>query len=78
MIGVDFEIMTSISIFYYPDLNVFKDSRGRIIINLYRLVSPSRIFLFKHHKQHMEFINYEYNLIIRLYYPITKEGETDK
>jgi hypothetical protein len=69
------DIMTSISIFYYPDINVFKDCHGRIIINLYKLVSPSRIYLFKHHKEYMEFVNYEYSLIVKLYYPITKEGE---
>jgi hypothetical protein len=64
------KIMTSISIFYYPEENIFKDSDGRAIVNMYKLVSPNRVFLFKHQKQSVEFVNYEYGLVVKLLYPI--------
>lgn len=63
------DIMTSVSIFYYPDWNVFKDCEGRIIINIYKLVPPWRIFLFKEHKKNDEFVNTQYGLIVKLLYP---------
>lgn len=71
------DIMTSISIFYYPYQNIFKDCNGKIIINLHKLVSPNRVFLFKKNKKNEEFVNHEYGINIRLYYPknvLTDEG----
>lgn len=63
------EVMTHVSAFYYPYQNVFKDSGGHVIMNMYKLVSPNRILLFKQEKKTIEFINYEYNVIVKLLYP---------
>ena len=66
------ELMGSVSVFYYPKENIFKDSTLRPILNIYKLISPNRIFLFKSKKENMEFVNYEYGIRVKLYYPIIK------
>jgi hypothetical protein len=62
--------MTSISIFYYPEENVFKDSKDRVIFEMLKLVTPNEIFLFKHKKETTEIINRKYGIIVKLLYPI--------
>jgi hypothetical protein len=64
-----------IDVFYYPDDNIFKTKDGKAIINLYPLVSPNQIFLFKHKQETTEIVNYEHGIRIRLLYPTNKKGE---
>lgn len=59
-----------INCFYYPDENVFKTNDGYRILNIYPLVSPNMIFLFKHHKRSMTFFNYKYGINTHLLYPV--------
>lgn len=67
---IDSKIMTSITVFYYPEENLFKDSGGNIVFGMYKLIPPNMIFLFKHNKKSIDFINYKYGIIIKLLYPI--------
>lgn len=59
-----------ITCLYYPDENVFKTTDGQRILNIYPLVSPNMVFLFKHHKKSMTFTNYKYLVNIHLLYPL--------
>ncbi len=63
----------SISIFYYPEENRFKTADGKVILNLYPLADPNRIYLFKHRKKSMTFMNYKYHIEVKLLYPINSE-----
>lgn len=46
-------LLTPISIFYYPEQNLFKDCDGRTILCLCRLIPIWRIHLFKEYKKKM-------------------------
>jgi hypothetical protein len=61
--------MTSITIFYYPEENLFKDSKDRVLINMYKIIPPWKVYLFKYHKKNDEYINYEYGIIVKILYP---------
>lgn len=59
-----------VSLFYYPDENRFRTCDGKTIFNLYPLVSPNMVFLFKQEKTTMTFFNPKYRIEVELLYPI--------
>lgn len=71
---VDTMLISKVSIFYYPELNLFKTVDDKTILCLEPLVSPDRVFLFKHGKKTMEFISEKYGVVVRMLYPLGKES----
>lgn len=67
-------LMQKITILYYPEENIFKTADGQIVLNIYPLVSPSQILLFKHRRKTIEILNSKYGLIVRMLYPLSNEG----
>jgi hypothetical protein len=63
-------LMPKIVILYYPEENVFKSPQGKVYTNLQPLITPSQIFLFKHNKKSVEFINREFGINVKILYPM--------
>lgn len=63
-------LMPKIFIYYYPEENVFRTNDGRIITNLYPLVTANQIFLFKRMKKSVEFVAPAVGVVVRLLYPV--------
>ncbi len=66
----DVAILRSIRCFYYPEERLFRTENGNAILNLYPLVPPSMIFLFRHHKRTMTYTNYKHRIKVTLLYPL--------
>ena len=58
-----------INCYYYPELGHFKDEAGRDIVNIYPLVDPLIVALFRTQKHTMTFFNPQYRLTVTLFYP---------
>lgn len=63
-------LMPKIIICYYPKENLFKSPNGQIYINLQPMVTPNQIFLFKHYKKSIEFVNRNCGIIVKMLWPI--------
>lgn len=68
-------LMPKIVIFYYPEENLFR-CKGKICVNLQPLVTPNQIFLFKHDKKSIEFVNREFGVVVRMLYPVVQKKNT--
>lgn len=42
-----------ILLFYDEERNVMIDFNGRVVFNIFEIISPNVLFLFKKHKEHM-------------------------
>lgn len=42
-------------LFYYRDANVFTDCDGHIIYDIFRIISPNDLYMFRHHKKYNTF-----------------------
>jgi hypothetical protein len=60
-----------INLFYDPERNAIFDDCGFMVFDIYKLITPNRLFLFKKQKQHMSTWDEHGDLIV-LYYG---EGE---
>jgi hypothetical protein len=40
VVSIGDKIMASVSIFYYPEEHLFKDSHNHILLNIYKVVPP--------------------------------------
>lgn len=69
----DVAILRVVRCFYYPDERLFRTEDGNVILNLYPLVPPSMVFLFRHHKRTMSYTNPKHHIKTILLYP-TKEA----
>lgn len=69
----DLAIIRTMRCFYYPEERVFKTEDGQVILNMYPLVPPSMIFLFRHNKRTMTYMNYKYHIQTILLYPVKEE-----
>lgn len=56
-------------LYYYEDENLIRDEDGNIIYDIYRLVSPQDIYMFKTSKQGYVVFNTKLNTIFELIYP---------
>lgn len=69
----DLAILRTIRCFYYPEERLFRTENGEVILNLYPLVPPSMIFMFRRNKRTVSYMNHEYHIKTILLYP-TKEA----
>jgi len=69
----DIAILRSIRCFYYPEERLFRTENGEVILNLYPLVPPSMIFMFRRNKRTVSYMNHKYHIKTILLYP-TKEA----
>jgi hypothetical protein len=58
----------AIGLFYDIENNCFVDEDGFIVYNIYSLVRPSDIFLFRRNKEYMLVVGV-YGDLVELYYP---------
>lgn len=69
----DLAILRTIRCFYYPEKRLFRTENGEVILNLYPLVPPSMIFMFRRNKRTVSYMNHKYHIKTILLYP-TKEA----
>lgn len=69
----DLAILRTIRCFYYPEERLFRTENGAVILNLYPLVPPSMIFMFRRNKRTVSYMNHKYHIKTILLYP-TKEA----
>lgn len=69
----DLAILRTIRCFYYPEERLFRTENGTVILNLYPLVPPSMIFMFRRNKRTVSYMNHKYHIKTILLYP-TKEA----
>lgn len=69
----DLAILRTIRCFYYPEERLFRTENGEVILNLYPLVPPSMIFMFRRNKLTVSYMNHKYHIKTILLYP-TKEA----
>lgn len=69
----DLAILRTIRCFYYPEERLFRTENGKVILNLYPLVPPSMIFMFRRNKRTVSYMNHKYHIKTILLYP-TKEA----
>lgn len=69
----DLAILRTIRCFYYPEERPFRTENGEVILNLYPLVPPSMIFMFRRNKRTVSYMNHKYHIKTILLYP-TKEA----
>lgn len=69
----DLAILRTIRCFYYPEERLFRTENGEVILNLYPLVPPSMIFMFRRNKRTVSYMNHKYHIKTILLYP-TKEA----
>ena len=69
-------LMPKIILFYYPEENLFR-CKNRVCINLQPLITPSQLFLFKHNKKSVEFVNRKFGVVVRMLYPINQKVGDD-
>lgn len=69
----DLAILLTIRCFYYPEERLFRTENGEVILNLYPLVPPSMIFMFRRNKRTVSYMNHKYHIKTILLYP-TKEA----
>jgi len=62
-----------VNLFYDPEKNVILDDCGFMIFDIYKIISPNRLFLFKTQKQHMSTWDKNGGLIV-LYYGEEDDG----
>ena len=55
------------------DERLFRTENGEVILNLYPLVPPSMIFMFRRNKRTVSYMNHKYHIKTILLYP-TKEA----
>lgn len=67
------DVLRTVRCFYYPEERLFRTESGEAILNLYPLVPPSMIFLFRHNQRTMSYMNHKYHIKTILLYP-TKEA----
>ena len=70
---MDLAILRTIRCFYYPEERLFRTENGEVILNLYPLVPPSMIFMFRRNKRTVSYMNHKYHIKTILLYP-TKEA----
>lgn len=61
-----------VTVFYYPEENLFKDSEGHVYTCLHPLVRTDQLFMFRHCKKSMSFINYKFGIRVKLLYPVSE------
>lgn len=69
----DLAILRTVRCFYYPEERLFRTENGTVILNLYPLVPPSMIFMFRRNKRTVSYMNHKYHIKTILLYP-TKEA----
>ena len=69
----DLAILRTIRCFYYPEERLLRTENGEVILNLYPLVPPSMIFMFRRNKRTVSYMNHKYHIKTILLYP-TKEA----
>lgn len=69
----DLATLRTIRCFYYPEERLFRTENGEVILNLYPLVPPSMIFMFRRNKRTVSYMNHKYHIKTILLYP-TKEA----
>lgn len=69
----DLAILRTIRCFYYPEERLFRTENSEVILNLYPLVPPSMIFMFRRNKRTVSYMNHKYHIKTILLYP-TKEA----
>lgn len=69
----DLAILRTVRCFYYPEERLFRTENGEVILNLYPLVPPSMIFMFRRNKRTVSYMNHKYHIKTILLYP-TKEA----
>lgn len=69
----DLAILRTIRCFYYPEERLFRTENNEVILNLYPLVPPSMIFMFRRNKRTVSYMNHKYHIKTILLYP-TKEA----
>lgn len=69
----DLMIPRVVRFFYYPEERMFKTEDKKPVLNLYPLVPPSMVFLFRYNKQTMSYTHPRYHIKTILLYP-TKEA----
>ena len=69
----DVAILRVVRCFYYPEERLFRTENGEVILNLYPLVPPSMIFMFRRNKRTVSYMNHKYHIKTILLYP-TKEA----
>ena len=65
----DLAILRTIRCFYYPKERLFRTENGEVILNLYPLVPPSMIFMFRRNKRTVSYMNHKYHIKTILLYP---------
>lgn len=61
-----------VTVFYYPEENLFKDGKGHVYTCLHPLIRTDQLFMFRHRKQSMSFINHKFGIRVNLLYPVSK------
>ena len=69
----DLAILRTIRCFSYPEERLFRTENSEEILNLYPLVPPSMIFMFRRNKRTVSYMNHKYHIKTILLYP-TKEA----
>lgn len=69
----DLAILRTVRCFYYPEERLFRAENGEVILNLYPLIPPSMIFMFRRNKRTVSYMNHKYHIKAILLYP-TKEA----
>lgn len=68
-------LMPTITLLYYPEENLFKDTCGRVCFWIEPLVSAKQRQLFKDGKKTIEFINRKIGIKVKLLWPLNQDKE---
>lgn len=58
------------ALFYLKEDNVFIDGEGEIIFEIFEVITPNDLYLFKKHKKYMVFNHHtQLDILVELYWP---------
>jgi len=70
LLDLGYDLDDSITLEYDPDRNIFIDlSFGHVVNNIYDLLKPWQIYLFKHYKRDYIFPDVTDRFLVELYWP---------
>ena len=58
-----------VSLFYNPDINRFIDEFGSVIQDIFRLITPSQLMIFKEYKNHYVVPDVTNSFLVELVHP---------
>lgn len=73
---LDLECEYTVGLFYVKEWNVFMDEGGFIVWNIFEIITPNDLFLFKKYKEYMIIPHCtEPGVLVELFWPDDEDGD---